>query len=121
MSIAYLSIAYTKPTRGIIKKQENHLGYEVVLHVHYKHLRCADTHLGAWLGLAGEGRLLDLLEADDTTVSGGDGVVAAHVRARASNLRSACLANEDLTSIDLLATEALDAKTRPSVIVDILA
>lgn len=86
-----------------------------------KHLRCADAHLGAWLGLASEGRLLDLLEADDTTVSGVDGVVAAHVRTRASNLRSACLADEDLTSIDLLATEALDAKACPSVIVDVLA
>ena len=86
-----------------------------------KHLRCADAHLGAWLGLASEGRLLDLLEADDTTVSGVDGVVAAHVRARAGNLCSACLADEDLTSIDLLATEALDAKARPSVIVDVLA
>ena len=86
-----------------------------------KHLRCADTHLGAWLGLASEGRLLDLLEADNTTVSGVDGVVAAHVRARAGNLCSACLANEDLTSVDSLATEALDAKARPSVIVDVLA
>lgn len=86
-----------------------------------KHLRCADAHLGAWLGLASEGRLLDLLEADNTTVSGVDGVVAAHVRTRASNLRSACLANEDLTSVDLLATEALDAKACPSVIVDVLA
>lgn len=86
-----------------------------------KHLRCANTHLGAWLGLASEGRLLDLLEADNTTVSGVDGVVAAHVCARASNLRSACLANEDFTSVDLLATEALDAKARPGVIVDVLA
>ena len=86
-----------------------------------KHLRCADAHLGAWLGLATEGRLLDLLEADNTTVSGVDGVVAAHVCARAGNLRSACLANEDFTSVDLLATEALDTKARPSVIVDVLA
>ena len=107
---------------GLLSKQENHLStmrWFCVCTI--KHLRCADTHLGAWLGLASEGRLLDLLEADNTTVSGVDGVVAAHVCTRAGNLRSACLADEDFTSVDLLATEALDAKARPSVIVDVLA
>ena len=85
-----------------------------------KHLRCADAHLGAWLGLASEGRLLDLLEADDTAVSGVDGVVTAHVCARAGDLRSACLADEDLASVDPLTTEALDTKACPSVIAVVL-
>ena len=84
-----------------------------------KHLRCADTHLGAWLGLASEGRLLDLLEADDTTVSGVDGVVAAHVCALTGDLGSACLADEYFAGVNFLAAETLDAEALARVVVDV--
>ena len=71
------------------------------------------------LGFAGEFGFLDLFESDDTRLSGVDGVVAAHVRALAGDLGSACLADEYLAGVDFLAAETLDAEALARVVVDV--
>ena len=48
-----------------------------------------------------------------------DGVVAAYVRALASDLGSACLADEYLAGVNFLAAETLDAEALARVIVDV--
>ncbi len=46
-----------------------------------------------------------------------DGKIAAHEGARTGNLRSASLTDEDFASLDLLATETLDAKSLAGIVV----
>lgn len=46
-----------------------------------------------------------------------NGEVAAHESARAGNLRSAGLTDEDLAGLDELATETLDAKSLAGIVV----
>ena len=74
---------------------------------------------GAANALAGEVALLGLHE-DDLTIDGGmNREVAAHESARASELRSAGLADENFASFDSLATKALDAEALASIVVDV--
>lgn len=79
----------------------------------------ADANLSSSLGFAGEFGFLDLFESDDTRLSGVDGVVAAHVCARTSDFRGACLADEYLAGVDFLAAETLDAEALARVVVDV--
>ena len=61
--------------------------------------------------------LLGLYEDNLAVDSGMDSEVAAHESARAGKLSSAGLANENFTSLDLLTTEALDAKSLAGIVV----
>ncbi len=72
---------------------------------------------GAWEALAGEMSFLGLDE-DDLTIDGGvNRKVAAHESARAGKLSCASLANENFTSLYLLATKTLDAKSLAGIVV----
>jgi len=72
---------------------------------------------GAWEALAGEMSFLGLDE-DDLTIDGGvNRKVAAHESARAGDFRCASLADENFTSLDLLATKTLDAKSLAGIVV----
>ena len=72
---------------------------------------------GAWKAAAREVSLLSLNE-DDFAVDGCmDGKVAAHESARAGKLSCASLANENFTSLYLLATKTLDAKSLAGIVV----
>lgn len=72
---------------------------------------------GAWKALAGEMSFLGLDE-DDLTIDGGvNRKVAAHESARAGDFRCASLADENFTSLDLLATKTLDAKSLAGIVV----
>jgi hypothetical protein len=75
---------------------------------------------GAWNALAREVILLGLHEDDLAIDSGVDREVAAHERARTSNLGSASLANKNFTGFDGLATKAFDTKALASIVVDVL-
>ena len=76
-----------------------------------------DFNAGAWEALAGEMSFLGLDE-DDLTVDGGvNRKVAAHESARAGDFRCASLADENFTSLDLLATKTLDAKSLAGIVV----
>ena len=67
-----------------------------------------NSYLGATNGLASEGANLALDKLDYAILSGMDGEIAASVGTRTSNLSCANLANNNLTSTDLLATKALN-------------
>ena len=71
----------------------------------------------AWKALAREVGLLGLDEDDLAIDSGVNRVVAAHESARTSNLRCASLADENFTSLNLLATKTLDAKSLAGIVV----
>lgn len=71
----------------------------------------------AWKALAGEVGLLSLDENDLAIDGGMNRKVAAHESARASNFRCASLADENFTSLDLLATKTLDAKSLAGIVV----
>ena len=71
----------------------------------------------AWHALAREVILLGLYEDYFTVDSGMNSEVAAHEGARAGNLSSAGLANESFTSLYLLTTETLDAKSLAGIVV----
>ena len=72
---------------------------------------------GAWEALAGEMSFLGLDE-DDLTIDGGvNRKVAAHESARAGDFRCASLADENFTSLDLLAAKTLDAKSLAGIVV----
>ena len=76
-----------------------------------------DFNAGAWEALAGEMSFLGLDE-DDLTIDGGvNRKVAAHESARAGDFRCASLADENFTSLDLLATKTLDAKSLAGIVV----
>ena len=66
---------------------------------------------------AGEVILLGLYEDDLAINCGMDSEVAAHESAWAGNLSCASLANENFTSLDLLATKTLDAKSLAGIVV----
>ena len=76
-----------------------------------------NLNASAWHALAGEVILLGLYEDYLTIDSGMDSEVAAHESARAGNLSSAGLANENFTSLYLLAAETLDAKSLAGIVV----
>ena len=65
---------------------------------------------GAWHVLAGEMALFGLHEDNFAVDSGMNSEVAAHEGARAGELSSTGLADENLASLNLLATKTLDAK-----------
>ena len=67
--------------------------------------------------LAGKMAFLGLNEDDLTINSGMNSEVAAHESARAGNLRSASLTDENFASLDLLTTETLDAKSLAGIVV----
>ena len=74
---------------------------------------------GAWKAAAGEVGLLGFHE-DDLTINGCmNGEVAAHESARAGNLSSTGLADENFASLYGLATKALDAEALASIVVDV--
>lgn len=66
---------------------------------------------------AGEVILLGLYKDDLAINRGMDSEVAAHKSARAGNLSSAGLANENFTSLHLLTAETLDAKSLAGIVV----
>ena len=72
---------------------------------------------GAWKAAAGEVGLLGFHE-DDLTINGCmNGEVAAHESARAGNLSSTGLADENFASFNLLTAKALDAKSLAGIVV----
>ncbi len=71
----------------------------------------------AWHAFTRKMILLGLYEDNLAVDSGMDSEVAAHESARAGKLSSAGLANENFTSLDLLTTEALDAKSLAGIVV----
>ena len=72
---------------------------------------------GARYALAREVILLGLNENNLTVDGCMDGKIAAHEGARTGNLRSASLTDENFASLDLLATETLDAKSLAGIVV----
>ena len=80
-------------------------------------LSSVNFNASAWYALAGEVVSLGLNEDYLAINSGMDSEVAAHKGARAGNFSSAGLANENFTSLDLLTTEALDAKSLAGIVV----
>ena len=72
---------------------------------------------GAWKAATREVGLLGLNEDYLAIDCGMDSEVAAHESAWAGNLSCASLANENFTSLDLLATKALDAKSLAGIVV----
>ena len=74
-------------------------------------------YASAWNALAGEVALFGLYEDYFTIDSSMDGEVAAHESAWAGNLGSASLTDENFASLDLLATETLDAKSLAGIVV----
>ena len=80
----------------------------------------ADFDADARDGFPGEVGLFRLDEGDDAVFFGVDGEVAGHVSPLAGELSGAGLANENLASLDPLATKAFDAEALTSVIMDVL-
>ena len=76
-----------------------------------------DFDASAWKASTREVSLFGLYEDDLAIDSSVNRKVAAHESARAGNLRSASLADENFTSLDLLATETLDAKSLAGIVV----
>ena len=72
---------------------------------------------GAWNALAGKMILLGLNEDDLAINRCMNREVTAHERARASDLRSASLANKYFASANRLTTKTLDAEALTSVVV----
>ena len=72
---------------------------------------------GARHALAREVILLGLDDDNLAVDSGMNGEIAAHESAWAGNLGSASLTDENFASLDLLATETLDAKSLAGIVV----
>ena len=80
-------------------------------------LGSVDFNASAWKAFAREVSLLCFDEDDFAIDSGVNREVAAHESARTSNFRCASLADENFTSLDLLATKTLDAKSLAGIVV----
>ena len=80
-------------------------------------LSSVNFNAGARDALAREVVLLGLHEDDLAVDCGMDSEVAAHESAWAGNFSSAGLANENFTSLHLLTTETLDAKSLAGIVV----
>ncbi len=76
-----------------------------------------DFDASAWKAATGEVSLLGLNKDDLAIDSCMDGKVAAHESARAGDFSCASLANENFTSLNLLATKTLDAKSLAGIVV----
>ncbi len=74
-------------------------------------------YASAWDAFAGEVAFLGLDEDNFAINCSMDSKVAAHVSARASELSSTSLADENFASLYLLATKTLDAKSLAGIVV----
>ena len=84
-----------------------------------RYLGGVNFYASAWNAAAGEVILLSLNE-DDLAIDGSmNREITAHESARAGDLSCTGLANENLASLNGLATKALDAEALASIVVDV--